>query len=62
MRASIFKSMYKRMPAEYGENEEFCPLQLEYVLNLNPSDTETFTKDILFVSPLGTGPCERRLT
>lgn len=47
---SIFKSMYKRTPAEYRENEEFYPLQLKYILNLNPSDTEAFAKDIGFVT------------
>lgn len=34
---TIFKSMYKQTPAEYRQNGNFYPLQLEFTLNANPT-------------------------
>ena len=34
----IFKSMYKKTPNQYRDEEEFYPLQLRYVLNENPTN------------------------
>ena len=34
---SIFKAMYKQTPLEYRQNGAFYPLQLEFLLNKNPS-------------------------
>ncbi|MDE6025696.1 MAG: GNAT family N-acetyltransferase [Lachnospiraceae bacterium] len=33
-----FRSMYKKAPNQYREEEEFYPLQLRYVLNENPEN------------------------
>lgn len=47
---SAFKSMYKQTPAEYRDNEEFYPLQLEFVLNMSPSKPENITQNIYYVT------------
>ncbi len=36
----IFKTMYKKSPNQYREEEEFYPLQLRYILKENPTNLE----------------------
>lgn len=38
--SDVFKSIYKKSPEQYREEEEFYPLQLRYVLNENPINLE----------------------
>lgn len=42
--SSAFKSMYKRSPAKFRENQEFYPLQLRFTLHRNMTN-KVFTKD-----------------
>lgn len=48
----IFKVMYKKSPNQYREEEEFYPLQLRYVLNENPtnSDEKDWQNKIVFAT------------
>lgn len=36
----IFKAMYKKSPNRYREEKEFYPLQLRYILNEKPADSD----------------------
>lgn len=48
----IFKVKYKKSPNQYREEEEFYPLQLRYVLNENPtnSDEKDLQNKIVFAT------------
>lgn len=48
----IFKVKYKKSPNQYREEEEFYPLQLRYVLNENPtnSDEKDWQNKIVFAT------------
>ena len=41
----IFKTMYKKSPNQYREEEEFYPLQLRYILKENPTNLEEYIKN-----------------
>ncbi len=50
---TVFKAMYKKTPRQYREAEQFYPLQLRYILNAEPTKTDTeidWEKDILFAA------------
>lgn len=47
---SIFKSMYKHTPLEYRQNQVFYPLQLEFVLNKNPTAPDSVTQKISYAA------------
>lgn len=38
--SDVFKTMYKKSPGRYRKDEEFYPLQLRYLLNENPANSE----------------------
>lgn len=38
--SDVFKTMYKKSPGQYRKDEEFYPLQLRYLLNENPANSE----------------------
>ena len=48
---SVFKSMYKRTPLEYRQNEVFYPLQLEFALNKNPTAPDAIMQEITYAVP-----------
>ena len=47
---SIFKAMYKQTPLEYRQNESFYPLQLEFILNKNPTVPDTIMQKISYAT------------
>ena len=47
---SIFKSMYKRTPLEYRQNQIFYPLQLEVALNSKPSAPGAIPREISYAT------------
>lgn len=47
---AIFKSMYKKTPMEYRQNQVFYPLQLEFALNTNPSVPDDVLQEITYAS------------
>ena len=48
--SSIFKSMYKQTPLEYRQNKVFYPLQLEFILNRNPTAPDTIIQKISYAA------------
>ncbi len=48
---SIFKAMYKQTPLEYRQNGAFYPLQLEFLLNKNPSVPGGTPQKISYAAP-----------